>query len=174
MGAGGRASLNVATVILVAAGIFFWFREPRLPVVAIPAASSVDAVHEVRPMPRVPADAGPIVTSNMFSATRVAPGVRYTPRSGGGQPADAAVPGADEAMTTPVEAPPRVYGTMTGPNGATALIQPDSTGASSRLYREGDRVGAFRIEKILANSVVVRSPAGRLELKVEQPEDRRE
>ncbi len=174
-GANGRAGLNIATVVLVAAGIFLWFREPRLPVVAIPTAASRVATPGVESETAVTLDAGPIVASNMFSATRAAPGVRYTLRSAGVQSADASVPGADEAMTAPaLSPPPRVYGTMTGPNGATALIQPDTAGASSRLYREGERVGAFRIEKILANSVVVRSAAGRLELKVEQREDRRE
>ncbi len=166
-----RLALDAATLVLVVIGIFFWFREPHVPTVRIPpVALNGAAAQSPRPSPAA-ADAGAIVTSNMFASSRAAPAVRYTPPGAGGSSADAATPAMQDEIAEPRAAPPRVYGTMTGPNGATALIQSDSSGASGRLYREGDRVGAFRIEKILASSVVVRGPGGRLELKVE---DRRE
>ena len=164
-----RSLLNVLTGALVVVGTFFWLKEPSVPSVAIPAAAARSASRPGSPAKSV--DAGVIVSSNMFSATRAAPSVRYTPQ-GAGVSAD--VPSMQDEVVAPPAPPPRVFGTMTGPNGATALIQPDSAGSSSRLYREGERVGAFRIEKILASSVIVLGPSGRLELKVQQGEDRRE
>ena len=165
-----RVALDVATAVMLALGIYFWFREPVVQGVTLPGVSAA-AVAGGRPAVNVGVtpDAGPIATSNMFSASRAAPASRYTPPGAGGASADASGAPMQEPAAVPVS-PPTVYGTMTGPNGASALIQSDSAGASSRLYREGDRVGPFRIEKILASSVVVRGPTGRLELKVEQRE----
>ncbi len=112
-------------------------------------------------------DANAIVAGNIFSPSRAAPSTRYTP--GDGLRADASE--APMETIAPSVAPPRVYGTMHGPSGAMALMQADSAGASGRLFREGERVGAFRIEKILGSSVIVRGPSGRIEIKVEpQPE----
>ena len=164
-----RTLLNALTIALVVIGVFFWLKEPSVPSVDIPAAAA-RSPGQISSPPKS-ADAGAIVSSNMFSATRAAPSVRYTPPGAGGTPADVS---ATQGEVVALPAHPRGFGTMTGPNGATALIQPDSAGSSSRLYREGERVGSFRIEKILTSSVIVRGPAGRIELKVEQGEDRRE
>jgi len=165
-----RSLLNALTIALVVTGIVFWLKEPSVPSVVIPAAAARSSGQISSPAKS--AEAGVIVSSNMFSATRAAPSVRYTPPGAGGTSADVSA-AQDEVVALPAP-PPRVFGTMTGPNGATALIQPDSAGSSSRLYREGERVGAFLIEKILTSSVIVRGPSGRMELKVEQGEDRRE
>lgn len=167
-----RASLNALTILLVFVGVVFWLKEPSVPYVVIPPAAVGRATASPTHSPSASSDAGVIVSSNMFSATRAAPSVRYTPPGAGGVSADVSfMPDEVVAIAAP---PPRVFGTMTGSNGATALIQPDSAGSSSRLYREGERVGAFRIEKILANSVIVRGPSGRMELKVQQGEERKE
>ncbi|MEO7366927.1 MAG: hypothetical protein ABIZ36_03160 [Gemmatimonadaceae bacterium] len=167
-----RASLNALTIVLVTIAILFWVKEPSVPEVTIPPAAAVHAPAGRGGSPSVSSESGVLVSSNMFSATRAAPSVRYTPPGAGGMSADvSSVP--DEVVVLPAP-PPRVFGTMIGSNGTTALIQPDSAGSSSRLYHEGERVGAFRIEKILTNSVIVRGPSGRIELKVEQGEDRKE
>ncbi|MEO5904050.1 MAG: hypothetical protein ABIQ55_08575 [Gemmatimonadaceae bacterium] len=167
-----RTMLNALTISMVAVGVFFFLKEPSLPNVVIPAATGGHgSAGQMSSTPKS-ADAAVIVSSNIFSATRAAPPVRYTPPIAGAT--SAGVSSTQDEVVTLSAPPPRVFGTMTGPNGATALIQPDSAGSSSRLYREGERVGAFRIEKILTGSVIVRGPSGRVELKVEQGEDRRE
>ncbi len=167
-----RTSLNGLTISLVVVGVVFWLQEPSVPNVVIPpAAATRTTVAEIQSS-STGSDAGVIVSSNIFSATRAAPSVRYTPPGAGGVSAD--VSSMPDEVVAIAAAPPRVFGTMTGSNGATALIQPDSAGSSSRLYREGERVGAFRIEKILPNSVIVRGPSGRMELKVQQGEERKE
>lgn len=172
MGTTLRALFNALTTMLVLTGILFWLKEPSVQEVVIPAAASSRPVSDGVGSGKVSPDAGAIVSSNMFAATRAAPAVRYTPPGAGGMSADAS-PMENDVVALPTP-PPRVFGTMTGSNGATALIQPDSAGSSSRLYREGERVGAFRIEKILPSSVIVRGPSGRMELKVEQGEERKE
>ncbi len=165
--------LDVATVVLVAAGAALWLFAPPLPDAKDGNLRSTGSMRSraqlVAESQSLSAEAVAIVTGNMFSATRAAPARRYTPTSGSVADPGEAVP---EAMMTPSAPPPRVYGTMTGAGGAMALIQPDSSGASGRLYREGERVGSFRIEKILGNSVVMRGPAGRIEIPVEKREDR--
>ena len=170
-----RLLMNTLTAILVLTGAFFWFKEPAVTVVTLPSVTPAAGGQKPPAMNTKSApDAGAIVTSNMFSASRAAPAARYTPPGADGVSAEPSDLAMKDAISAPAASPPRVFGTMTGPNGATALIQPDSAGSSSRLYREGESVGAFRIEKILAASVIVRGPSGRLELKVEQREDRRE
>ncbi|HUQ48404.1 MAG TPA: hypothetical protein VM053_09200 [Gemmatimonadaceae bacterium] len=164
--------LNILTVGLVVIGVFFWFRKPVIPPVGIPPAlDAATSLAAVGPMTSS-VDAIDIVGSNMFSASRAAPAARYTPPGAGGMSSDPSDASMQDEPAAPAAPPPRVYGTMTGPNGATALIEGDSAGASSRLYREGDRVGAYRIVKILPSSVVVTGPAGRVSLKVEQREER--
>lgn len=168
-------ALAVMTVVLVAAGIGLWIWRPplRLPDIAQPPATQPSPVSSeslrTGKVAATIADAGVIVNENIFSSTRAAPRVRYTPPGAGDTDAFPAAAPADEAMV--IEAPlPQVFGTMTGPGGATALIQPDSAGASGRLYREGDKVGEFFIIRITSGSVMVRGPGGRHELKV-QPKD---
>lgn len=163
--------LTVLTVALTvaAAGLLLW--EPPLPTTQA-GPQSAQPLPAPRPVPasRAPGEAGVIVSQNMFSSTRAAPRVRYTPPGAGDEP-DVAFPGepADAGMI--VETPlPQVFGTMTGPGGATALIQPDPASASGRLYREGEQVGEYRIIQITSGSVVVRGPGGRHELKIQTRE----
>ncbi len=168
---GIKTVLDGVTVLLVIGGAAIWLIDAGIP---SPSRQSQPARGPATASQSSPAsqpnadDANAIVTANLFSATRAAPALRYTPNAQGA--ADAGEAGA-EPMPAPAAVPPRVYGTMTGPTGAMALIQPDSAGASGRLYQEGERVGPFRIEKILKSSVVLRGPSGRVEIPVEQRED---
>lgn len=163
--------LGVLTVVLVIAGAGLWIWRPPLPEVAVtpPAARPVQPPRNDRGIARA-ADASVIISENMFSSTRAAPRARYTP-PGAGDATDIASEPAPNSTEMVVDAPlPQVFGTMTGPGGATALIQPDSAGASGRLYREGDQVGQYRIIRITSGSVTVRGPGGRHELKVQSKE----
>ncbi|HEX2723634.1 MAG TPA: hypothetical protein VHM24_12025 [Gemmatimonadaceae bacterium] len=169
---GLKRALDGITVILVAAGGALWLVDKPLPTPHPARPAEV-----VKPNTRSsPADSAPliagtrdIIAANIFSPTRAAPAARYTPNAEGS--AAAAEPAADAPMAPPA-VPPRVFGTMTGPAGSMALIQPDSAGATGRLYREGERVGPFRIEKILKASVVMRGPSGRVEVPIEQRDER--
>ncbi len=164
----GKTALDATSILLAAAGVFLWFREPQIPRVTLAGVAVDHTPSTLSPSsPGANVDGGTIVTSNIFAANRTAPAVRYS-LPGSGSAADVSSSAMRDDLPATPALLPTVYGTMTGPNGATALIQSDSAGASGRLYREGDRVGIFRIEKILASSVVVRGPAGRVELKVEQ------
>lgn len=168
-----KAALDIATVVLVLAGASLWIVEPRLPLASAGsgrhATSSETMATAAQPTAPPGADAGAIASGNIFSATRAAPTTRYTPPGPGSAPTGEEAPVAE---FVPPATPPRLYGTMSGPGGATALIQDDSAGAGGRLYREGDRVGQFRIEKILGNSVILRGPSGRMEIKVDSREER--
>ena len=170
-----RRLLNILTTMLVGAGIFFWFKEPEIPHVSIPAPTQLASnVSSATPPANSSVDATAIVAFNMFSASRAAPAARYTPPGAGGMSTDGSEASTRNEPAVQAAPPPRVYGTMTGSNGATALIEADSAGSSSRLYREGDRVGVYRIVKILPSSVVLTGPSGRIALKVERREDPRE
>ncbi len=163
--------LSLLTAALVLGGAGLWIWRPPLPEVAV-TASAAQLAQPPRNDGGVAraADASVIVSENMFSSTRAAPRVRYTP-PGAGDAADIASEPAPNSTGMVVDAPlPQVFGTMTGPGGATALIQPDSAGASGRLYREGDQVGQYRIIRITSGSVTVRGPGGRHELKVQSKE----
>lgn len=163
--AGGvRSILDVLTVALVIAGLGAWIYRPRIPEVPTRARALVTPDLPARSESITSVDAASIVRSNIFSTTRAAPAARYNPSDGS---TSGEVPEEPTASATPV-VPPRVYGTMTGPTGAMALVQPDSSGASGRLFREGERIGPYRIEQIRANSVVFRGPGGRVEVRVEQ------
>lgn len=169
-----RMVLNTLSAIFIVTGGWLWIRVPEIPNVDLPAQEvKLNRGTILATGPASSSNATAIVSANIFTASRAAPDKRYTP-PGGGTAVDPTSEPMQAELATPLIPPPRVYGTMTGPDGATALIQPDTTGASSRLYREGDRVGVFRIEKILTASVIVRGPSGRQELKVEQREDPRE
>ncbi|MEO8575750.1 MAG: hypothetical protein ABI556_03580 [Gemmatimonadales bacterium] len=165
-----KLGFDAATLLLVVGGIAFWFMDATLPAADGQTASNRRGATATRSSaaPLNAADANAIVTGDIFSPTRAAPAARYTPNSQGSVDTGEPVP----EMMPPAASPPRVYGTMTGPNGAMALIQPDSAGAAGRLYRAGERVGSFRIEKILKSSVVMRGPSGRVEIPVEQREER--
>lgn len=166
-------ALTVLTVGLAGAGAGLWVWRAPMPepavasVAEVPAAAASSASTLTDRAAFGDDDARIIVSENIFSSTRAAPRVRYTPPGAG----DAAgVASMDDPVPTEmiIEAPlPQVFGTMTGPGGATALIQPDSAGASGRLYREGEKVGEYRIIQITSGSVVVRGPGGRHELKVQ-------
>ena len=163
--------LAVLTAGLVVAGAGLWIWRPSLPEVTVTPATAqpVQSPRKDRGAGRA-ADASVIVDENMFSSTRAAPRVRYTP-PGAGDATDFASEPAPASTEIVVDAPlPQVFGTMTGPGGATALIQPDSAGASGRLYREGDQVGQYRIIRITSGSVTVRGPGGRHELRVQSKE----
>lgn len=165
-------ALMLLTGLFAVAGLALWVWQPPLPLRAAKPERLTAAAPRVDRR-RSPVDnarnAAAIVNSNMFSVSRAAPRVRYTPPGAdeSGVMSDAMPAAQPPAAVTPL---PQLFGTTTGPAGASALLQPDSAGASGRLYREGDQVGPYRIIKINSGSVIVRGPGGRHELKVQTRE----
>jgi hypothetical protein len=166
-------TLRVLTVVFAVTGAAFWILPPSVPDVLLTAKSQTAslAINRAVAQSSDSASASAIVASNIFSPSRAAPGKRYTPPGTGGEGEETNAHVSDVPVMPP-SPPPRVFGTMMGPGGATALMQTDSAGASGRLYREGERVGGYRILKISSSSVIVRGPEGRIELKIQPREDR--
>jgi len=65
---------------------------------------------------------------------------------------------------------PRLYGTVFGPGGPVALMRLDAAAPEARLYREGDRAGAWQVVKINERSVVLGSPQGQIVLRLTRSE----
>lgn len=153
-----------AANLLIAAAFWLWNPEPdararqsggksiaQSALAAVPKQSSAD-------------NAG-IVAANIFSASRTPPGRRYNPADD-----ELSDPGESAAPMNIVEvsAPPHLFGTVVGPAGAMALMQSDSAGGPGRLYREGEKIGSYRLLKVKANSVIMSGPSGRLEIQVQR------
>ncbi|MBA3466678.1 MAG: hypothetical protein H0T21_04660 [Gemmatimonadaceae bacterium] len=156
--------------IAIATGVVFWFWNPEPP--AKPDGSlqqGFTSPRETKPaVPETPMATTAIIGANIFSATRTPPSRRYDPAnpegsgiSTGGAP--------DMMMESPAqENLPQLFGTVLGPAGAMALMQGDSSDGPGSLFREGDRLGQFRIVKVKSNSVIVSGPSGRIEIPVER------
>ena len=163
-----RVTLLAISWIFVAIGLAFWFWTPDVTPdpddAAILAENSAAAPGVNVP---VSAEISGIISSNIFSATRTAPARRYNPadyESTDGSSVPEVVPSAP-VIQQPV---PELFGTVLGGGGAMALMQADSSGATARLFREGDRIGQYRVIKIKPSSVIVSGPDGRREIQVER------
>ena len=166
-----ETTLKILTSLFVITGAILWLLPSRVPAAsALPLAVTQPTTPSVSTPSSDSASVSAVIASNIFSPSRVPPRSRYSPATGSGEePAGAGGVPSASLLTPP---PLRVFGTMTGPGGATALMVTDSAGASGRLYREGDRIGGYRVVRITGSSVVVSGPAGRVELKIQPREDR--
>jgi hypothetical protein len=164
-------SLTVVFVF-VGAGALLW--RPGIPSNEI-APTGIEA-RSVKNAPAAPLDVTAnqiIVQGNIFSASRKAPAVRYNPFEPDWGSADPATPepAADTASATAAgDGVPKLFGTMIGARGSAALLRLDPALLEAQLYREGDRAGRYRVEKINEQSVVLRGPAGRVVLRLVIPE----
>ena len=163
-----RVTLLAISGIFVAIGLAFWFWTPQVnpdPDDAVILAENPAAAPGV-PAP-VTAEVSGIISANIFSAARTAPARRYNPADYESMDAGS-VP--EVTPSTPViqQPAPELFGTVLGGGGAMALMQEDSSGATARLFREGDRIGQYRVIKIKPGSVIVSGPGGRREIQVER------
>ncbi len=163
-----RKLLIVFAAIIFVMGLGFWVWNPEPP-----NGAPKDLGPRSAPTATVTAgregqvDIPGIVAANIFSATRSAPSRRYDPGSLEGPDVSGGAP--DMAMqSAPQVALPQLFGTVLSPAGAMALMQGDSSDGPGRLFREGDRIGPFRIVKVKTNSVIVSGPSGRVEIPVER------
>ena len=168
-----RVILLATTVIgLVGAALFFLSDPPLPPPREVAAArDSTSPGGKIATPDSAEQDAGPmVVASDIFSATRAAPTQRYNPNAGD---AESQPVGAGSVSPYSYEALPRLSGVVRGPAGTLALMQPDSEGASGRLYRTGDRIGGYRVVRIDDSSVVVAGQRGRVRIRVNSPDSSR-
>ncbi|MBI4521872.1 MAG: hypothetical protein HY701_13625 [Gemmatimonadetes bacterium] len=166
-------ALWAVTIIfaVATAGTLFW--RPAIPRVEIPPAG-LDTP-PAPGAPRVVMDAAAvqaIVDANIFSSSRAAPAVRYSPLEP--DPGTGAAMMPDPALTettggTDDEAVPHLYGTVIGPRGATALMRLDPAIPGAQIYREGDRGGIYRVVRINEQSVILSGPGGRIVLSLIPP-----
>ncbi len=159
--------IGLAAIVFVT-GLGFWVWNPEPPTGGRedhkPGSSPTATVTAGR---EGQVDIPGIVAANIFSAKRTAPSRRYDPANLDGPDVSSGAP--DMAMESPPQvALPQLFGTVVGPAGAMALMQGDSSDGPGRLFREGDRIGQFRIVKVKTNSVIVSGPSGRVEIPVER------
>lgn len=137
-----------------------WPQIPRLPV----ATSG---------QPADPAALRSALNGNVFSAARTPPTARF--RLGGGEEAMAYAPQPAPTFDVPPPPPPpppryRVAGTMlVGADAGFALIDADPTSAAPEVYRRGDAVGGYRLERIAYDHVVLVGAAGEVRMDVARP-----
>ncbi len=141
-----------------------------LRVIPAPAgAAEVEPTRSAAPAaaPRKAADGVPegtattIVGGNVFSATRAAPRVRFTPP-------DLAPPLEPAA---PRRGPPptrlRLFGTVVGPSGTAALIDADPAVRGAEIYQVGDVIDGRSIVAVSESTVVLEGGAGRIVLRLQ-------
>jgi hypothetical protein len=110
----------------------------------------------VRPdMPgELPQAAATVVEGNLFSASRAAPRVRFTP------------PDLDPPATArrpqrgPGGARLRLFGTVVGPSGTAALIDADPTVRGAEIYQVGDMVSGKQVVAVSESTVVLTGAGG--------------
>jgi hypothetical protein len=125
--------------------------------VELPKPARKPALHTVNE------DAAPytaIVAGNIFSPTRAAPAVRFTPN----RPTGGAAPAPPKPKPKPTGPGIRLFGITKGPNGAVALIDADPKIKGAEIYRVGDRVAGSPISAISDSTVVIARPSGLLVL----------
>lgn len=100
-----------------------------------------------------------ITRSNLFARNRTPPAKRYSPW-GETDP----VPN----QLTPAQPPRyRLYGVASGPSGAVALIDADRTIPGAEIYRLGDRVGRYILDRLERTVAILRSDTDSLVLTLE-------
>ena len=99
-----------------------------------------------------------VAAANIFSQTRNAPRLRFSPPGRGGGRAAAPAPRAP-ALT--------LYGITVGPEGAVALIDADPKIPGAEIYRVGDLVAGAPLVAITDSTVTLAEPSGPLILRLQ-------
>ena len=163
-----RALDIVSGVLLLAALSLIARRDTKLVSPRAPTISVVSNV--VTSAVQVDSSAAVMVARNVFSATRRAPSVRFTP------------PGADVGVSSSISAPimmitmstdsmrvgtsaqvdaaPHLYGIVTEDGVRRALLLLSARGDVPRLFTVGDSSGGFRVVSIVADRVILASASG--------------
>lgn len=123
-----------------------------------PAESGPRSVSRETP-PRVtpavaPGQAAAIIEGNIFSPTRAAPRVRFTPPD--------LIPAETPRVSRARPAAPRLrlFGTVVGPSGTAALIDADPAVRGAEIYQVGDVVDGKRVVAVSESTVVLAGESG--------------
>lgn len=161
----------------VAAGLAIWWLPPRLSVPAIMPAVGKPTQDPV--LPAVDAMiAEEIAVANVFAASRTPPSRRYAPPEFGGDSANGMMgDGAGDSEPAPDSllmdgSVPRLYGTVIGATGTSALLQLDPSALGPRLYDVGERGFGYSIVTITPRRVVLLGKNGRVTLRLDPEENR--
>ncbi len=176
--------MNVVALLMMVAAAIVWL-VPDAPVApsSAPARTEQSGTLAVGAPASLAADSliATIVNGNMFSATRRAPTTRFVvPGSGASvvseAPMGAAVvpmTGADSSgqagQSAEAESMPRLSGIVALNGEWRALLQLSSADGGATLYRVGDEHAGYRIARILADRVELRSAAGTRTLYLTSP-----
>jgi hypothetical protein len=129
----------------------------------------------VRPAPRpaLPPTVAPdptplldlVIAQNVFSATRSAPRVRWSPPgleapSMEPTPLDTLAPMLPADSGAAADPVPTLYGTVVGGAPARALLRLSTADAVPRLVAEGESHAGWRVLRVEATRVVLRPPGG--------------
>lgn len=147
---------------LVVAGVLLALAPARVPTVEEHRGST--APRAVEPPARVVPGAS-WLDANPFSVLRRAPARRWLA-------SDTASAAPDAADAAALPAVPRLFGTMVGPVGSSALLRLDAAQSTARLYMVGERGGAYTVRRILDDVVILDGPSGRIELRLRRGEAR--
>jgi hypothetical protein len=116
-----------------------------------------------------------IVMGHVFAASRRPPSMRYVPPEFGADSSMGSIdldPMVPDSTMTGMDTGPQLFGTVVTDGEARALLQLSTT-SGPRLYRAGDRDGAFTVISVAPREVVLRGPGGRRTLRLEPQEVRR-
>ena len=117
---------------------------------AAPPAASAPVVSSAPSLPPVPAppSGAEVVAGNIFTASRSAPRLRFSPR------------GLVPTAAAPVPAPLVLYGITLTARDALALIDADPRVPGAEIYRIGERVRGNRIVAITDSTVTLTPASG--------------
>lgn len=155
--------LWIGAAILALVGAGFW---------ALPADPDVAADAEAWSPPGTEPEAPPagatpdsvveaIVAGNLFSPEREPPPTPFRLASGEED-------GEDPEPEAPSVPPIELYGIVAEGEDAWVLLEADPSVAGAEVYRVGDRVRAYRVVSIAADSVVLEGPSGRRVLRMDE------
>ena len=142
---------------------------PRVIWPEIPTVAETSGRGEAQPLAAAQEAA---LNGNVFSASRTPPRTRF--RLGSELEAMEETPVAEAGYVEPAAPPPppryRVAGTMMlGPAGGVALIDADPSSPMPEVYRTGDAVGGYRLERIEYDHVVLVGTTGEVRMDVAKP-----
>jgi hypothetical protein len=150
----------VAGFFLLAGLVLRVLPAPGLPSRAQTPASRSRLEGKSRPTPRPVQDDTTIINGNIFSASRSAPRMRYTPPD--------LAPSPELARPVARAASPGLHllGTVSG---TAALMDADPKIPGAEIYQIGDVIRGKRLVAVLDSTAVLEGPTGRTVLKLQQP-----
>jgi hypothetical protein len=149
----------VAGILLVAGLVLRLMPAPALTTLAQAAETGAALPGKVRVTPRPAQDDAAIINENIFSASRSAPRVRYTP------PDLAPSPEPGRPVARAASPGLHLLGTVAG---TAALMDADPRIPGAEIYQIGDVIRGKRLVAILDSTAVLEGPTGRTVLKLQQ------